>query len=48
MLDLKTSFSVHKVLLFALSQIGVCLPFENGSAIEKRIIEVRYSKREHL
>ena len=42
MLDLKNSFSGHKVLLF-LRQIGV---LENGSAIEKRI-GVRYSKREH-
>ena len=41
MLDLKNSFSAHKVLLFW-RQIWVCLPFENGSAIEKRI-EVRYS-----
>ena len=47
MLDLKNSFSGHKMLLFLLCQIGVCLPFENGSAIEKRIIGVRYSKREH-
>ena len=48
MLDLKNSFSAcHKVLLFSLSQIGVCLPFENGSAIGKRIIKVRYTKREH-
>ena len=44
MLDLKNSFSDHKVLLFS-RQIGVCLPFENGSAIEKWI-GVRYSKRE--
>ena len=40
----KNSFSDRKVLLFW-RQIGVCLPFENGSVIEKRI-EVRYSKRE--
>ena len=46
-LDLKNSFSGHKVLLFSLCQIGICLPFENGSAIGKRIIGVRYSKREH-
>ena len=44
MLTLKNSFSG---LLFSLCQIGVCLPFDNGSAIEKRIIGVRYSKREH-
>ena len=44
MLDLKNLFSGHKVLLFW-RQIGVCLLFENGSVIEKRI-EVRYSKRE--
>jgi len=35
-LDLKNSFSSHKVLPF-LRQIGVCLHFENGTAIEKRI-----------
>ena len=46
MLDLKNTFSSQKVLLFSLCQIGVCLDFENGSEIEKRIIGVRYSKRE--
>ena len=33
---LKNSFCGHKVLLFSLCQIGVCLPFENGSAIGKK------------
>ena len=36
MLDLKNSFSGQKVLLFSLCQIGVCLPFENDLAIEKK------------
>ena len=38
-------FFGHKMHVFP-RQIGVCLPFHNGSEIEKRMIGVRYSKRE--
>ena len=41
-LDLKNSFSSHKVLLSSICQIGVCLPFD-----WKWLNGVRYSKREH-
>ena len=45
MMDLKNLFSDS---LFSLCQIGVCLPFENGSAIEKRIASGCATPKENI
>ena len=47
MLDLKNSFFGHKLLPFS-RHIGVFLPFENGSAIEKKNRSALLQKRTQI